>query len=88
MFNRILYSDDSPPAIGEEKLAAFTAGPRDAWAIARSTFFSSGINRTSLDAIERVILFCLVDQHFDVRRAKKVYMEVQFAVCRAIAREL
>ncbi|GAA54518.1 carnitine O-palmitoyltransferase 1 [Clonorchis sinensis] len=61
MFNRILYFDDSPSATGEEKLAAFTAGPRDAWAIARSTFFSSGINRTSLDAIERAAFFVALD---------------------------
>ncbi|TGZ34563.1 hypothetical protein CRM22_011407, partial [Opisthorchis felineus] len=61
MFNRILYFDNSPPATGEEKLAAFTAGPRDAWAIARSTFFSSGINRTSLDAIERAAFFVALD---------------------------
>ncbi|VDN10421.1 unnamed protein product [Dibothriocephalus latus] len=53
MFESIL-GDVSEPAPGEELLGALTAGPRDDWATARKSFFSSGVNRISLNAIEKV----------------------------------
>ena len=54
MIQQIL-DDDSPPAYGEEHLAALTAGDRIPWAKARTQYFSKGINKTSLDAIEKVL---------------------------------
>lgn len=53
MFQRIL-DDKTEPAPGEEKLAALTAGDRVPWAKARQQFFNRGLNKTSLDAIEKV----------------------------------
>jgi len=53
-----IMDDDSAPAVGEEKLAALTAGDRVPWAKARSQFFNKGINKTSLDCIEKSA-FCL-----------------------------
>lgn len=53
MFQRIL-DDKTEPAAGEEKLAALTAGDRVPWAKARQQFFNRGLNKTSLDAIEKV----------------------------------
>ncbi|KAF7232667.1 hypothetical protein EG68_08580, partial [Paragonimus skrjabini miyazakii] len=67
MFSHILQSDQSVATPEEAKLAALTAGPRDSWAIARSTFFSRGVNRTSLDVIERAAFFLsLDDEQLDV----------------------
>ncbi|XP_004845344.1 carnitine O-palmitoyltransferase 1, muscle isoform isoform X2 [Heterocephalus glaber] len=60
-FQRIL-DDPSPPQPGEEKLAALTAGGRVEWAQARQTFFSSGKNKASLDAIERAAFFVALDE--------------------------
>ncbi|XP_006976232.1 carnitine O-palmitoyltransferase 1, muscle isoform [Peromyscus maniculatus bairdii] len=60
-FQRIL-DDPSSPQPGEEKLAALTAGGRAEWAQARQTFFSSGKNKTSLDAIERAAFFVALDE--------------------------
>ena len=49
-----IVEDESPPAEGEEHLAALTAGDRVPWAKARKEFFSKGRNKASLDAIEKV----------------------------------
>ena len=49
------------PAPGEEKLAALTAGERTPWAITRRTHFSSGVNKTSLHAIERSAFALILD---------------------------
>uniref|UniRef100_A0A914ENB6 carnitine O-palmitoyltransferase n=1 Tax=Acrobeloides nanus TaxID=290746 RepID=A0A914ENB6_9BILA len=49
------------PAPGEDKLAALTAGERAHWAITRKTFFSNGINKTSLEAIERAAFVVILD---------------------------
>ncbi|CAL8075468.1 unnamed protein product [Calicophoron daubneyi] len=64
MFNHIISEDNSHPALGEEKLAAFTAGQRDAWATARSAYFSNGVNRASLDAIESAAFFLVFDHEY------------------------
>lgn len=55
-----IVDDESPPAEGEEHLAALTAGDRLPWAKARKEFFSKGKNKASLDAIEKVSLLCAV----------------------------
>lgn len=58
--NHILQ-ETSQPSVGEEKLAALTAGERTAWANARTEFFFKGINRTSLDAIEKSAFVVVLD---------------------------
>lgn len=50
------------PAPGEENLAALTAGERTAWALARKKYFSAGVNKTSLHAIERSAFVVVLDQ--------------------------
>lgn len=49
-----IVDDAQTPMDGEEHLAALTAGDRILWARARTTHFSNGVNKTSLDAIEKV----------------------------------
>ncbi|XP_050308921.1 carnitine O-palmitoyltransferase 1, liver isoform isoform X3 [Anthonomus grandis grandis] len=56
-----ILKDESPPQPGEEKLAALTAGLRSHWAWTRDTYFSKGINRTSLDAIEKAAFVVVLD---------------------------
>ena len=63
MFQQII-DDDSIPAFGEKHLAALTAADRIPWAKARRQYFAKGINRTSLDAIEKVIHEIFSHQHF------------------------
>lgn len=58
IFQKII-ADDSPPAEGEEHLAALTAGDRVPWAKARAEFFSKGKNKISLNTIEKVSFFFL-----------------------------
>lgn len=57
MFDQIINNDLSSPCSGEAQLAALTAGPREAWALARASYFSSGVNRSSLHAIENAAFF-------------------------------
>ncbi|TRY93200.1 hypothetical protein DNTS_006322 [Danionella cerebrum] len=57
-----ILDDPSPPAPGEEKLAALTAGNRKPWACVRKQFFSSGINKQSLDCIEKAAFFVTLDE--------------------------
>ena len=57
MIQRVL-DDDTEPAPGEEKLAALTAGDRIPWAKARQQYFAKGLNKASLDAIEKVSHVC------------------------------
>ncbi|KAJ9587392.1 hypothetical protein L9F63_019093, partial [Diploptera punctata] len=56
-----ILSNDSAPAKGEEKLAALTAGERSAWAQTRQEFFFKGVNRQSLDAIEKAAFVVALD---------------------------
>ncbi|KAI4876448.1 hypothetical protein NFI96_034181 [Prochilodus magdalenae] len=56
-----ILDDPSPPAPGEEKLGAFTAGDRIPWAQARKEFFSSGVNKRSLDCIEKAAFFVTLE---------------------------
>lgn len=57
----MILDDKSEPVEGEEKLASLTAGNRDDWANARKEFFSSGINQTSLDWIEKAAFVVALD---------------------------
>uniref|UniRef100_A0A3Q2QS61 carnitine O-palmitoyltransferase n=2 Tax=Cyprinodontoidei TaxID=8087 RepID=A0A3Q2QS61_FUNHE len=56
-----ILDDPSPPFPGEEKLGALTAGERVPWAQMRQQFFSSGLNKKSLDAIEKAAFFITLD---------------------------
>ncbi|XP_028032925.1 carnitine O-palmitoyltransferase 1, liver isoform [Bombyx mandarina] len=56
-----ILDDKSEPAIGEEKLAALTAGERTHWAQIRQTMFNRGHNRTSLHCIERAAFTVSLD---------------------------
>lgn len=54
MFQQVLDNPEEP-AVGETHLAALTAGDRIPWARARQNFFAKGVNKASLDAIEKVV---------------------------------
>lgn len=56
-----IVRDTTTPDFGEEHLAALTAGERTSWANTRETYFSTGINRISLDAIERAAFVLILD---------------------------
>uniref|UniRef100_A0AAR2JS45 carnitine O-palmitoyltransferase n=1 Tax=Pygocentrus nattereri TaxID=42514 RepID=A0AAR2JS45_PYGNA len=56
-----ILADKSEPQPGEEHLAALTAGDRIPWAKARSTFFSRGKNKQSLDSVEKAAFFVTLD---------------------------
>jgi uncharacterized HAD superfamily protein len=62
-----IIRDSTDSAYGEEHLAALTAGERTLWAEARQTYFSSGVNRTSLEAIEKAaFVLILDDEEYDI----------------------
>ena len=73
-FTRVIFSqldeiirDPTPPEKGEEHLAALTAGERTQWAEARETFFRTGVNRSSLEAIEKAaFVLILDDEEFEI----------------------
>ncbi len=65
MLQKIL-DDDSVPADGEKHLAALTAGDRLPWARARKDFFRKGVNKTSLDAVEKVFISCIILGFYDI----------------------
>ncbi|KAF6734808.1 Carnitine O-palmitoyltransferase 1, liver isoform [Oryzias melastigma] len=56
-----ILDDPAPPSKGEAKLGALTAADRVSWAEARGKYFSSGINKRSLDVIERAAFFVTLD---------------------------
>lgn len=56
-----IIDDPSPPAPGEAKLASLTAGDRIPWAQARKEFFTSGVNKRSLDFVEKAAFFVALD---------------------------
>lgn len=56
-----ILDDKSEPLHGEEKLAALTGGERAHWANVRKMFFSKGVNRTSLDLIEKAAFMVVLD---------------------------
>jgi carnitine O-palmitoyltransferase 1, liver isoform len=62
-----IIRDSTLPAYGEEHLAALTAGERTLWAEARQTYFSTGVNRSSLEAIEKAaFVLILDDEDFEI----------------------
>uniref|UniRef100_A0A6P7GLT9 carnitine O-palmitoyltransferase n=1 Tax=Diabrotica virgifera virgifera TaxID=50390 RepID=A0A6P7GLT9_DIAVI len=56
-----ILDDTSEPLAGEEKLAALTAGERTHWATVRAQLFNKGINRASLDLIEKAAFVVTLD---------------------------
>ncbi|KAA0701495.1 Carnitine O-palmitoyltransferase 1, liver isoform [Triplophysa tibetana] len=56
-----ILDDPSPPFPGEDKLGALTAGNRVPWARVRKQYFSSGVNKKSLDCIEKAAFFVTLD---------------------------
>lgn len=63
-FNRQIQQileDTSLPAEGEEKLASLTAGERTHWAQTRQRHFFKGVNRASLDLIEKAAFVVALD---------------------------
>lgn len=59
MLQQIL-DDESVPCKGEKHLAALTAADRIPWAKAREQYFRTGVNRVSLDTVEKAsFLLCL-----------------------------
>uniref|UniRef100_A0A8D8PNY7 carnitine O-palmitoyltransferase n=2 Tax=Cacopsylla melanoneura TaxID=428564 RepID=A0A8D8PNY7_9HEMI len=70
-----ILSDTSTPAPGEERVAALTGGERTAWANARTEFFFKGINRVSLDAVEKSAFVVALDDvpyEFDMNDPSKL----------------
>ncbi|KAF9799184.1 hypothetical protein SFRURICE_006444 [Spodoptera frugiperda] len=60
-----ILDDKSEPVVGEERVAALTAGERSHWAHIRQTMFNRGHNRTSLHCIERAAFnVCLDDLEY------------------------
>lgn len=57
-----ILSNESTPQVGEERLAALTAGERSAWAKLREAHFRKGLNRISLDAIEKAAFVLVLDE--------------------------
>ncbi|KAI1727732.1 choline/Carnitine o-acyltransferase domain-containing protein [Ditylenchus destructor] len=60
-FQEILDSSEEP-APGEKELAALTAGERVHWAVTRRKYFGSGVNKSSLHAIERAAFVVILDE--------------------------
>ncbi|KAK3570590.1 hypothetical protein QTP86_023651 [Hemibagrus guttatus] len=58
---QVILNDTTEPQPGELKLASLTAGKRVPWAKARQKYFSDGVNKTSLDAIETAAFFLSLD---------------------------
>ncbi|GJQ68704.1 hypothetical protein Trydic_g17240 [Trypoxylus dichotomus] len=56
-----ILDDTSVPQPGEKELAALTAGNRTEWAKIRRCFFNKGVNKTSLDTIEKAAFFLSLD---------------------------
>ena len=51
-----------PPSSGEMHLGALTATDRVSWAKARNDFFSQGLNKASLDVIEKAAFVLILDE--------------------------
>ncbi|XP_051161929.1 carnitine O-palmitoyltransferase 1, liver isoform isoform X1 [Leptopilina boulardi] len=70
-----ILDDTSSPAEGEEKLASLTAGERTHWAQTRQKYFFKGVNRASLDLIEKAAFIVVLDDvpyEFDKKYPEKL----------------
>ncbi|XP_022102558.1 carnitine O-palmitoyltransferase 1, liver isoform-like isoform X2 [Acanthaster planci] len=57
-----IIDDPSEPMEGEEHLPALTAGDRIPWALARQRFFTRGVNKISLRAIDTAAFMVILDE--------------------------
>ena len=57
-----ILDDLSPVDEGEEYLGVFTASDRVTWAEARNKFFNKGLNKDSLDIIEKAAFVLVLDE--------------------------
>lgn len=57
----IIVADSSQPAVGEDSVAALTAGSRDKWFAARGSHFSDKVNKAMLNTIESAAFFVTLD---------------------------
>ena len=48
--------------LGEEYLGVYTASDRTTWAEARNKFFNKGLNKDSLDIIEKAAFVLVLDE--------------------------
>ncbi|CAH0546637.1 unnamed protein product [Brassicogethes aeneus] len=70
-----ILDDNSEPLVGEEKLAVLTAGERTHWANARRQHFNRGVNKVSLDCIEKAAFVVTLDDipyEFDIKHPEKL----------------
>lgn len=58
-----ILDHDAEPQKGEERLAALTAIDRTSWAQARQTHFARGMNKISLDLIEKSAFVVVLDDY-------------------------
>ncbi|CAG9856114.1 unnamed protein product [Phyllotreta striolata] len=58
-----ILCNESEPLPGEEKLAALTAGDRTHWGTVRAQLFNKGVNKTSLDTIERAAFMVTLEDN-------------------------
>ncbi len=56
-----ILDDEAVSSNGEKYLAALTAGDRIPWAQARNKYFSKGVNKSSLNAIEKAAFVVVLD---------------------------
>ncbi|KAM7341695.1 carnitine O-palmitoyltransferase whd isoform 1-T3 [Cochliomyia hominivorax] len=66
-----ILNSKATPLPGEEHLAALTAWNRSKWAEVRNTYFSRGVNRVSLNAVESAAFVLSLDEvpfEFDLER--------------------
>jgi len=69
-----IIRDSTLPSYGEEHLGALTAGERTLWAEARETYFSTGVNRTSLETIEKAaFVLILDDEEYEIGTVSFMY---------------
>ena len=57
---QILDDSDAELRPGEEHLAALTAADRKTWAEMREKYFMTGVNRTSMEILEKVCVCVFV----------------------------
>ena len=58
-----ILDDPCEPDDGERHLGAMTASERTKWAKTRSTYFSKGLNKASLDVIEKAAFVIVLDDY-------------------------
>jgi carnitine O-palmitoyltransferase 1 len=56
-----ILEDETPASNGEKYLASLTAGDRIPWAQARKKYFSKGVNKSSLHAIEKAAFVVVLE---------------------------